>query len=250
MQTIGNFDFVGLPIVVRAVTGTVHDENTQTTQHIESGRNLAGNVASVRSVTNNLQTLWLKMEDGKETPIKIQTKIDVRPGHRLQVFYAADSRSDNLGSLVAIKNFNTGKAYDLLGAGGGKIGTIGFFKVPLLSRITPFGVVFLIMCLALFLSAIYAGFGWQKPLALGVVTAIIPFVWQHISASDGLKASKAELDRLIGAAPSFEKVSDAHPSHAAPESFDGAKAARMILSGNDEQRAEAYKMIGLKQRKE
>jgi hypothetical protein len=204
MQTIGNFDFVGLPVVVRAVTGTVQDENTQTTQHIESGRNLAGNVASVRSVTNNLQTLWLKTEDGKETPIKIQTKIDVRPGHRLQVFYAADSRSDKLGSLVAIRNFNTDKTYDLLGAGGGTIGTIGFFKIPLLSRITPFGVVFLIGCLALPLLFVYLSLGIHTfPVLLAFLTAAAPFVWQHISASDGLKASKAELDRLINTAPSI-----------------------------------------------
>lgn len=201
-RKIAAVDFLGLPLTIWTFTGVVQEEATHSSSHIESTRNLYGNVAQVRSVTEQRQNIWLKTDEDAEVRLPVGgIAIPLRTGHRLQAFFAARTGAES-GTLVAVKNLTTGEVFETANRYQ-PLPNPGFFKLPLTSTLGAGVIAFLVTAgfvtggFILTASGVtsYSTGAWITGIAL--VAAI---VWQNSKATRGFEKFRQDLRKVVAAA--------------------------------------------------
>ncbi|WP_454727916.1 MULTISPECIES: hypothetical protein [Cupriavidus] len=90
---IATIGFCGMRLQLRACEGVVQEVQQDRQSEIETTRNAAGNLASVKLVTDALQEIWLRQDDGTETRVPVGgVTVALRDGHRLRAYYATLDR--------------------------------------------------------------------------------------------------------------------------------------------------------------
>lgn len=203
MKNIETVDFLGLPLTIWSTSGVVRDESTRSQSELNSSRNLHGNIANVHLSTTNIQDIWLALDDGSEMRLRVGgLAVPVRPGHRLQAFYALPPGAKS-GNLVAVKNLNTREKYDTINSYQ-PLPNPGFFKLPLLSKINSLVFAFGSMILVFVGGGILAHFNVTSFDAGAWITGIgmlAGVILQNSGALRAFRQFKQNLNKVIDGTP-------------------------------------------------
>jgi hypothetical protein len=201
-KVVGTVDFLGVQLTLRTFTGVVQDAATHSTSHVESTRNVYGNVTQVRSVTEQQQDIWLKADDDMEVRLPVGgVAVPVRTGHELQAFFAAREGTES-GTLVAVKNLTTGEVVETSNTYQ-PLPNPGFFKLPLISTLGA-GVMAVLFTVGFVMGgfiftasgvADYSTGAWITGIALAGA-----IVWQNSTATRGVAKFRQDLRNVVAAA--------------------------------------------------
>jgi uncharacterized membrane protein len=199
-QTKGILDFLGTPLEVYSVTGTVLENSARDVTEISSERNLYGNITNIKSHNETLQDFWIRTESGKEIPISIGgAPLPARPGHRVEIFVAS-AKNRETRSIIGIKNHTSGRHVITANRYQKLPVNPGFFKFSLLHTLGAGVVTFIAMFTAIFfgfvLSVADVGSFGVLSVFIGILV-ISAFLWQHLYCNGRAAEFQTELSRLV-----------------------------------------------------
>lgn len=199
-QAKAELDFLGIPLDIYPVTGTVLEASARTATHVTTARNAAGYVSSLQSHNESIQEFWIRTDSGQELPITIQAApIPVRPGQIVEIFYAAGKGSE-ARSILGIKNITSGQRVMIMNRHQRLQVQPSFFSVSLIQRIGAGLVVFLTFLSALTLGPLFAiiniGNFPVNSIIIGVL-AFVGFIWQHLKSNGRWTKFQVNLMRLM-----------------------------------------------------
>ncbi|WP_321930702.1 hypothetical protein [Paraburkholderia guartelaensis] len=186
LKDLGSIDYLGMQLTLRTFVGVVRENSTRSSVHRESSHTEYGQLSSIRMVSEQHQEVWLHDDNGEEVRLGVGgLSIPMRDGHRVQAFFAA--RGAEQGTLVAVKNVNTGQLYETFNDYQ-KLPRVGFFKLPLLQTLGP-GPLFS-LCVVSAIIGGFVGFLAGLPFTVGLAGAggVIAFALYRQHSKAAMKA--------------------------------------------------------------
>lgn len=199
LKNVAPVNFLGMQLTLRTVAGVVQEKATRSSSHIESHHNAHGHLSRVAMVTEQHQDIWLNADDGEEVRLGVGgLAVPMRTGHRLQAFFAA--RGAERGTLVAVKNLNTGQVHETFNDHQ-RLPGVGFLKLPLLQTLGAGPLSFLFGAGTFIGGGLLALTGLPFTVGLAFAGTAIGalLIRQHSQAIQGFVKFRNELARAIEA---------------------------------------------------